>query len=504
MAFTPVKLGSIVIRDPEQLKIAFPDKQVYTALMEYFPATKGPPQIQSMSEDTVQTLIRGFQQRIQGLSSISASRMSKINGYKNTQSITELVHLIALLRQRNLLPSKPVAKKLRKKIETLPNDKKRELIFKLLWDLLHPTTDREEVGRAWDTILEEILTKEPYKLALQTPSTEPLTGAVDLEALTAGDEAAGRSRFAKTTAASPPAEQLKKVYAISQLFDFTFDSVKSPALEPLLQKLSEILNAYTAFYSKRFPSLLTKTGFLTTFYKDLDKKLFNVDTLATLYKSITTIQKSNSLYPTVLESSVLIKVSGFDKNIQKLIAKYSEAVIGKGGTKTNQIVRDESINSDLRKLYSINVLDTHVVQIIAGARTTYKINAVPDSYGDEEKELLAKNKDQIAAQASSYFGDSAESTLYLVITPSKLVERAPSTEPAIQRLFTYTPEGTLAEGIIALQQDNTKKTVVSLIAPNKASYIDVKYTPVQVYQSFTLPILQLLLLTHLKAQIASP
>jgi hypothetical protein len=505
--FVPVQIGSMVIRDPMLLKTAFPDTEAYTALMEYFPATKGQPPLQSMPDDVAETLIRAFKQRIQGLGSISPARMSKINGSKSALSITNLVHMITLLQGRKSTGQRTApAKRLRKKIILLPPDKKRELIFKLLWDLLHPTTDRGLVAAAWDTILEDITSKAPYSFLLQAAAdkNQPIAGDVDLGALGATDEGEGRSRFTKSSnaVAAPvsPAEQLKVVFALSHLFNLKFDDAKTPKVAPLIMKLADILNAYTGFYATRFPALI-KTGFLSTFYNDLDKKLFNVDTLLTLYKSITTIQRSN-IYPSANDACVMIKVSGFNKNIQDLIKKYSEAVIGKGKTKTNQTVRDEGINSELRKLYSINVLDTKVIQIIAGSRPSYKINAVPDAYKEGEKELLAKNKDQIATQVKSYFGDDTNSTLYVIITPSNLIQEATVTEPIIQRLYTYTATGTVTDGIVALQQED--KAFVPLIATNKAKYIDVTYKPTQVYQSFTLPILQLLVLTHLKAQLASP
>ena len=505
--FVPVQIGSMVIRDPVQLKTAFPDTEAYTALMEYFPATKGQPPLQSMPDDVAETLIRAFKQRIQGLSSVSPARMSKINGSKSALSITNLVHMITLLQGRKSTGQRTApAKRLRKKIILLPPDKKRELIFKLLWDLLHPTTDRGEVATAWDTILEDITSKAPYSFLLQAGAdkNQPIAGDVDLGALGSTDEGEGRSRFTKSagTVATPvsPAEQLKVVFALSHLFDLKFDGTKKPAAAPLIKKLADILNAYTGFYATRFPSLI-KTGFLSTFYNDLDKKLFNVDTLLTLYKSITTIQKAGNIYPTVNTSSILIKLSGFDKTIQTLIKKYSEAAIEKGDNKTNQIIRAEKTMSDMRRLYSINVLDTQVVQIIAGSRFKYKINDVPDAYGDDEKELLAKNKDSIATQVKSYFGDPTDTTLYVIITPSNLIQEATVTAPVLQRLFTYTAAGTVTDGIVALQQEN--KAFVPLIAPNKAKYIDVTYTPTQAYQSFTLPILQLLVLTHLKAQLAS-
>jgi len=517
MQFTPVRLGSIVIRDPMQLKAAFPDEQVYTALMEYFPATKGRPVLQSIPDDVAETLIRAFKQRIQGLRSVSSARMSKMNGSKNEQSITELVHMIVALQGRNLRPSsasgKAPAKKLRKKIQAMPPDKKRELIFKLLWDLLHPTTEREEINKSWDVILEEITSKEPYKLVLPSTPAQPLEGEVNLGALTAGDEAGGLAQFTKRTASPSstvsvsPADQLKTVYAISHLFGIEFDRATTPKAEPLIKKLAEILNAYTAFYATRYPFII-RTGFLYKFYGSVNKKYFNENTLLTLYKSITTIltDPKGYIYPTANKSAVLIKISGFsdiEYNIQDLIKAYTEAVIiagtESGKTKTNQIVREE-LSTDLNKLYSINVLDTKVAQIIASQRINYKINEIPTSYEVSEKEEIKARAEQIKVEAGSYFTKTND-TLYIVFTPSKLIEQATVTAPAIQRLYTYT-NGTVTDGIPALKTGD--KSAISLIAPNNVKYIDVSYTPTQVYQSFTMPILQLLTLIHLKETIKSP
>ena len=521
--FVPVQIGSMVIRDPVQLKTAFPDKEAYTALMEYFPATKGQPPLQSIPDDVVETLIRAFKQRIQGLGSVSPARMSKINGSKSALSITNLVHTIVELQKRNLRPSsgKQPPKRLRKKIEKLPVDKKRELVFKLLWDLLHMTSERDEIGKAWDTILEDILSKEPYQLALQAASgpSQPISGDVTLGALTAQDEKTGLQAFVKGPGApaipASPAEQLRRVYAVAELFKLDFNKINLPPNNALLKKMQEILNEYAVFYSKRHSSLIGDKGTITRFYAaqassvtvDLENSLLK------LFQIISNIiADPTKLYAILNEQkgTLLLKLEGnmaWPDDIRKLITAYTEFIDINKGDYTDPITRARIDSNDGAKaapettpgrLYQLNTTDRFVVRIINGSsiRPT-EIGDIPESY---KAAINDTNKLAINNECKNYF-KGKEKQLFLLLHVNKNLND-PNVH-TIANIYTVTKNSDqpFQQGLASLPKTGTVYT--TLHKEDGTKLIDITYKPLNIYNSFTLPVLQLFVLKHITNKINS-
>ena len=218
-----------------------------------------------------------------------------------------------------------------------------------------------------------------------------------------------------------------------------------------------------------------------------------------------TLQKDNTIGKILnlylkdkeLNGSIVIRITGVAQSIPLLIKAYSKFITDKGEKKTNQVIRSGS--TDLQKLYALNVFDTYAIQIIAASQMNEPIfNKIPSSYSSEENAHLNKNRSQIEDGVRMYFKNSPNSTLYLVVTPSKLIEERAKTEPIVKTLLIYNVDTRgLDEGIPFLKLESEEKSI-SLIAPDNSKYIDVQYKPTQVYQSFTLPIMQLLTLIHLK------
>lgn len=518
--FVPVRVGSMVIRDPVQLKTAFPDKEAYTALMEYFPATKGQPPVQSIPDDVAETLIRAFKQRIQGLSSVSPARMSKINGSKSALSITNLVHTIVQLQQRNLRPSSGKApKRLRKKIEKLPVDKKRELVFKLLWDLLHMTSERDEIGKAWDTILEDILSKEPYQLALQAASgpSQPISGDVTLGALTAQDEKTGLQAFVKGPGApaipASPTEQLRRVYAVAELFKLDFNKINLPPNNALLKKMQEILNEYAVFYSKRHSSFLGDKGSITRFYAaqassvtvDLENSLLR------LFQIISNIiADPTKLYPIFNEQNgtLLLKLEDnmpWPEDIRGLITAYTEFI--DKGDYTDPITKSRIDTNDGAKaapetvpgrLYQLNTTDRFVIRIINGSSIKHKdIGDIPESY----KAAVDDNrKGRINNECKNYF-QKKDQQLFLLLHINKNLN-----DPNIHKIaniytVTKNPDQPFQQGLSSLPK--TGAVYTTLHKEDGTKLIDITYKPLNIYNSFTLPVLQLFVLKHITNKINS-
>jgi hypothetical protein len=511
--FIPVQVGSISIRDPLQLKAAFPDQAAYNAIMEYFPATKQRPPLQSIPDDIVDILIRAFKLRIQGLRSVSASRMSKISGYKNSLMSTELVHLIAQLQGRNTQPAnnKPSKKKgVLEKVLKLSGDQRRTLIFKLLWDLFHYNQLPADVQQSWESIVEEITKNAPYNALLTAAGTNSKAiGTVDMGALDESQETEALKKFSGAAPTASPADQLKIAYAVSHLFNIAFDGKTTHI--PLINKMKNILNAYTAFYSTRFPTLIREPeGLLIKFYKKNNK--IDIDTFLRLYKIISEIQDVTNrpfwkYMGEKVKNSIVIKLTGFTKPIQELIKAYSDMIANEDTpTKTNKAVAPLEGRSEIRKLYALNVLDTRVVQIIAGNQMkSPQFNKPPEEgdqmdppeerYSSEEITYIKNNNTKITREVTDYF--KSDSPLYLVITNSEHINVKEETVPKVQTLLTYKEGKPNLEEIPSLQMDNPKGSIPLFKSLNK-KYIDVQYKPTQIYQSFTLPVLQLLMLIHLK------
>jgi hypothetical protein len=520
--FVPVRVGSMVIRDPVQLKTAFPDKEAYTALMEYFPATKGQPPVQSIPDDVAETLIHAFKQRIQGLSSVSPARMSKINGSKSALSITNLVHTIVQLQKRNLLPSSGKApKRLRKKIQAMPVDKKRQLVFKLLWDLLHMTSERDEIGKAWDTILEDILSKEPYKLALQGASgpSQPIAGDVTLGALTAQDEKVGFSAFVKGPGApvmpASPAEQLRRVYAVAELFKLDFNKINLPPNHELLKKMQEILNEYAVFYSKRHSSLIGDKGTITRFYAaqapsvtvDLENSLLK------LFQIISNIiADPTKLYAILNEQkgTLLLKLEDnmtWPDDMRGLITAYTEFINTNKGDYTDPATKKQIDSNDGAKgapettpgrLYQLNTTDRFVVRIINGSSIKYsEIGDIPESY----KAAVDDNrKGRINGECRAYF-KGKDKQLFLLLHVNKNLN-----DPNVHKIaniytVTKNPDQPFQQGLLSLPK--TGEIYTTLHKEDGTKLIDITYKPLNIYNSFTLPVLQLFVLKHITNKINS-
>ena len=525
-AFTPVRIGEFLIRDPIQFKAMFPNPEAYTAIMEYFPATNPRP-IQSIPDDKAAIILAALKAAAAGLRSISTSQMSTVNGAKINKQSMQLIHIMAQMRKKDgdTGITRSSKKQIRKKVQTLSVDQKRALSFQLLWDLLHPTTTSEEVSKAWDTILEDSMSKDAF-LRPMNPSTK--LGTIDLNSLSGTEEKARAAFDAMPVAPTlpvSPSEQLKQVYGISELFGFDLNKIQQNKMSALVLKLKEILNEYAVYYSKRHSWLVTRI--IDPFYKSLGitfvtEKLEN--DLLKLYDTISTATNDPKKLYAIFNpqpGTLLLKLPDIEwediKKLQKFIDSYTafintDAVANKdmyyikkpGSTDqilidTNEKARDQGGDSAPGRLFQLNTTDRFVIRIINGSQLKEaSISTVPESY---KAILTADVKDSINTECSAYFSKK-NSQLFLVIHVIKnVVDRDYKYNQLIANMYTYTKSTGFVQGLPSLPKIG--KVYTTLHKPNGDTLLDVPFQPDTIFRSMTLPVLQLFTLKHIRNKIDS-
>jgi len=520
-AFTPVRIGEFLIRDPIQFKAMFPNPEAYTAIMEYFPATKPVP-IQSIPDDKAAIILTALKAAAAGLRGISISHMSTANGAKINKQFAQLIHIMAQIQQKDNVTEKRKSpkKQILKTVATMSSEKKRTLIFQLLWDLLHPTTASEEISKAWDTILEDVRNKNSRTRAFTDSSTR--LGILDLNSLS-GTEEEARAKFDATpvtpTLPVSPSDQLKQVYGISQLFGFDFNKIQQVKTSALVIKLQEILNEYAVYYSKRHSWIVDYI--ITPFYTSLEPNFVTPkveNDLLRLYRIISTVTKDPKKLYAIFNTqpgTLLLKLSGMKwddiKKVQTLIDSYtifinkSKYYAEKSGSSdkilidTNEKARDQGGDSAPGRLFQLNTTDRFVIRIINGKQLNEaSISTVPESY----KAIITEDvKARINRECTDYFTNK-DSQLFLVIHVIKnVMDRDYKYNQLIANMYTYTESGGCVQGLLSLPIIG--KVYTTLHKPNGDTLLTVPFQPDTIYRSMTLPVLQLFTLQHIRNKIDS-
>lgn len=539
----PVKIGEITITDTGSLQSIFPPAAVET-IVKYFP-TVGAPPIPTIPEVDVPVLVDAFKRRITALRSLTGKKVSTITDFKNNKAIREFIKVLAQLETTDSAlhgeyrPLQSAKEPRRKLFAKLKPEIRRQLVFKILWDLFHPEAVSGAPEDTWNTFLEEIAKKSPIQIALEnSKSMDPSGGKpigatvdqIDMTGLTKEDETKGLAAFTGAVGVSGT-EQLKRLYAVVQLLNIDITKL-SPAHTAIIKKLESVLNVYSAYYATRFEKLIRtdaadpkKDGLIPKFYKANTPLITSVfDNIIKLYTAIQDSIKKMQAAPNFLDNilkknmCVLIKlpVSFKTNQLEELINDYRNYIEKNAAksAKKNQEARAAGSDSNAYMLYNINTADPINIKILGNTQFTNlssglilrKLSGV--DYEDSDLKIIndEDTRKKIQDGLVSYFKD--KDVVYLVVNNNRFATLDEGINSAIGHICSYNNE-TLIDGVTGLPK--FKPNLIppkSFTNPNDTKcgdpIVKIEYKSTQMFKSVTPAILALLAVEHLKAQINPP
>jgi hypothetical protein len=503
-AFVPVRLGNILFDQPYKLAAAIQEPTAQALLQKNFPAIGQQTPIESIPEDALKTLELAFAARIKSIGSISQRKLSTINGMKTKSLISEMTKLLALIQSRGIVPGTGslASKKTltRSRMDRLKPEDKRKIIFKLLWDLLHNNNESQEVNEAWDKILKYISQKPPYEVILESIGSKTPFPDMNLKGLDAADEKTGFETTIMTTIKSPSdttssRNKITNLYYISEIFGIDFNNLDS-ANRAFIEKMKSVLDVYAEFYLNRTTVITTNSEVINGFYnKDSELITKNEDGLLKLYTIIIEITRGKhqldlSKISDNTNGGILIKLIG-QKNpdIVKIINKYYDYISGResvityeGELVTNDSIKRNKAGTRVKNLFTLNLLDKFLVQIINPADVLFTI-----SKDKLYEDLTPENETAIKREVTDFFTGK---DIYVYLNRSNVARDNLPQKNWVAKLYNYE-NNTLTDAITSL---GSKSCITS--TGNK--YINVTFIkPKEIFSSFTLATLQLVLVLQI-------
>uniref|UniRef100_A0A6C0K0J1 Uncharacterized protein n=1 Tax=viral metagenome TaxID=1070528 RepID=A0A6C0K0J1_9ZZZZ len=515
----PVKIGEITITDTGSLQSIFPPAAVET-IVKYFP-TVGAVPISTIPPEDVPILVDAFKRRITALRSLTGKKVSTITDFKNNKAIREFIKVLAQLETTDSAlhgeyrPLQSAKEPRRKLFAKLKPEVKRDIIFRILWDLLHPDKEASAVEDSWNALINYVSSRPPVQIILENsidPSANPLptselTDKIDMGGLTKATAEEGSKVFQSSAVSSDA--QLKRLYALSHFLNVDITKL-SPEQDKLVRKVSQILNEYILFYTARYKALIgdAKEGLITKFYKNNSKSISEqFELILTIYNIITTIKIGN--LPTFINNnySIMIKVKvGSTEALGTLITLYQKSIQTK--KPTNAEVRALGSDAITHQLYNLNTTEPANIKILCKSQintTDFSIRSIKnDEYtASNIKDLINTAKPDIDRNLNDYFTKDANTSIYLVIGAYRFAHGANNINPIIGQLYEYK-DNKIQASIPALTNIVMKTLTYTNLIPenNTTPIINIKYTSDQMFNSFTPAILTLLIILHMRAQIS--
>jgi hypothetical protein len=537
----PVKIGEITITDTGSLQSIFPPAAVET-IVKYFP-TVGAVPIPTIPPEDVPILVDAFKRRITALRSLTGKKVSTITDFKNNKAIREFIKVLAQLETTDSAlhgeyrPLQSAKEPRRKLFAKLTPEIRRQLVFKILWDLFHPEV-ASNYEDTWNTFLEEIAKKSPIQIALEnSKSMDPSGGKpiaatvdpIDMTGLTKEKEEDGRKAFTGAVGVSG-SDQIKRLYAVVQLLNIDIAKL-SPAHTAIIKKLESVLNVYSAYYATRFEKLIRtdaadpkKDGLIPKFYKANTPLITSVfDNITKLYTeikdSIKKMQAPPYLLDTILKKNMcaLIKLPVPFKTdqLEELITIYRTYVesAAKSATK-NQEARAGGSDSNAYMLYNINTADPINIKILGKMQLTNLSSGLvlrkvtTADYEDSDLKIFNEEdtRKKIQEGLVNYFKD--KNVVYLVVNNNRFATLDEGITSAIGHICRYE-DGKLIDGVTDLPKVRpnlipTKSFTTPSDTKCRDPIVKIEYKSTQMFKSVTPAILALLAVEHLKAQINPP
>lgn len=520
----PVKIGEITITDTGSLQSIFPPAAVET-IVKYFP-TVGAVPIPTIPPEDVPVLVDAFKRRITALRSLTGKKVSTITDFKNNKAIREFIKVLAQLETTDSAlhgeyrPLQAAKEPRRKLFAKLKPEVKRDIIFRILWDLLHPNKEVSAVEDSWNAVINYVSSQPPIQIILENsidPSANPLptselTDKIDMGGLTKATPEEGSKVFQSSAVSSDT--QLKRLYATSLFLDIDITKLNSDQ-DKLVRKVSQILNEYILFYTSRYKILIGDStsgdpGLIKKFYITNSVSISQqFELILTIYKIIAAIKIQNLSTLINYNYSIMIKVEvGNTEALGKLITLYQDAV--KTRKSTNVEVRALGSDAIPHQLYNLNTTEPTNIKILCRPQintTDFTIRGIKNNeYKNSElTNLINNDKLNINRELNHYFTNNANTSIYLVIGAYRFAHGANNINPIIGQLYEYK-DNTIQASIPALTKIIKNTSNTNLIPDNNPAatpIIDIKYKSDQLFNSFTPAILTLLIILHMRAQIGA-
>ena len=504
-AFVPVRLGKIVFDQPYKLAAAIQEPAIQALLQTYFPAIGQPTPIRSIPEDDLDMLENALITRRKSIGSIPQQRLSTINGMKTRDLVIEMTKIISEMQSRGVAPGAVADSKktlTRRRFNRLKPEDKRKIIFKLLWDLFHNTQEGEVVNKSWDEILANIISKPGYQIILEAMENKNPLPSINLRGLEAGKEEDGLKQFTMAAAKSS-SDKITNLYVICETFAIDFNKLTADHKE-FLKKMSSVLNVFVEFYMSRMNVIDTIDEIISGFFnsvKNVDLKL--EDSLLLLYKTITGVvrDKNKEILENIIDKTndgVLIKLAGMKQEELKLFVqsyyKYfttrrpQELLTKDGSTQvTNALIEEDKGKDRAKNLFTLNLTDTFLIQIITPESIKNTVNEIPETY-----KTSGINEEGVKKEVNDFFKNNQD--IFIYVNRSSKARNKLARKNWVAKLYTYK-DGTLADAVPSLKDK-------SCITPTDKKYIDITFDqPKEIFSSFTLATLQLFLLLHIYKKV---